>query len=167
MNSWINTVDYSTVFMFCKAFVCLCDLFPFMCFFSGYVTWLLHVNQVTFQGCDINEARHLYDHLAVMCPIMVSTNGAAGDIAKWVFLPSLASHCIAGPVSCLSHLPRIPVWHRHSMVRHLGLCGRQDSRGKRGDGQFISHCLTFTIHCLPINSTNSKISLISKANNRY
>ncbi len=28
--------------------------------------------QVTFQGCDIDEARHLYDQLAVVCPMMVS-----------------------------------------------------------------------------------------------
>lgn len=28
--------------------------------------------QVTFQACDIEEARHLYDQLAVVCPVMVS-----------------------------------------------------------------------------------------------
>ena len=28
--------------------------------------------QVTFQACDIGEARFLYDQLAVICPIMVS-----------------------------------------------------------------------------------------------
>ena len=27
--------------------------------------------QVTFQACDIDEARHLYDQLAVICPMMV------------------------------------------------------------------------------------------------
>lgn len=27
--------------------------------------------QVTFQACDIDEARHLYDQLAVVCPVMV------------------------------------------------------------------------------------------------
>lgn len=30
--------------------------------------------QVTFQACDIEEARHLYDQLAVVCPVMVSGN---------------------------------------------------------------------------------------------
>ena len=29
---------------------------------------------MTFQACDIDEARHLYDHLAVMCPIIVRHN---------------------------------------------------------------------------------------------
>lgn len=28
-------------------------------------------SQVTFQACDIEEARLLYDQLAVICPIMV------------------------------------------------------------------------------------------------
>lgn len=28
--------------------------------------------QVTFQGCDIQEACHLYDQLSIVCPIMVS-----------------------------------------------------------------------------------------------
>jgi glutamate--cysteine ligase catalytic subunit len=28
--------------------------------------------QVTFQACNINEGRKLYDQLAVLCPIMVS-----------------------------------------------------------------------------------------------
>jgi len=28
--------------------------------------------QITFQACTINEARHLYDQLAVICPIAVS-----------------------------------------------------------------------------------------------
>ena len=28
--------------------------------------------QVTFQACNIEEARYLYDQLAGMCPIMVS-----------------------------------------------------------------------------------------------
>lgn len=28
--------------------------------------------QVTFQACDIEEARHLYDQLAVVCPLLVS-----------------------------------------------------------------------------------------------
>ena len=28
--------------------------------------------QVTFQGCDIGESRHLYDQMAVICPMMVS-----------------------------------------------------------------------------------------------
>lgn len=27
--------------------------------------------QVTFQACDIEEARHLYDQLACVCPVMV------------------------------------------------------------------------------------------------
>ena len=27
--------------------------------------------QVTFQACDIDEARHLYDQLACVCPVMV------------------------------------------------------------------------------------------------
>ena len=27
---------------------------------------------MTFQACNINEARHLYDQLAVLTPIMVS-----------------------------------------------------------------------------------------------
>ena len=67
--------------------------------------WLRHVtaDQMTFQGCDINEARHLYDHLAVMCPIMVSTNGAQEN--HWVHLSLFSSaHCVAGLVSRLSHL---------------------------------------------------------------
>ena len=37
--------------------------------------WDVHVyksyQQVTFQGCDLEESRHLYDQLSVMCPIMV------------------------------------------------------------------------------------------------
>lgn len=31
----------------------------------------LFVVQVTFQAVNIDEARHLYDQLAVVCPIMV------------------------------------------------------------------------------------------------
>ena len=27
--------------------------------------------QVTFQGCDVEEACHLYDQLSIVCPIMV------------------------------------------------------------------------------------------------
>ena len=27
--------------------------------------------QMTFQACEINEARYLYDHLSPMCPILV------------------------------------------------------------------------------------------------
>ncbi len=27
--------------------------------------------QVTFQACDVDEARHLYDQLSVICPILV------------------------------------------------------------------------------------------------
>uniref|UniRef100_A0A1X7UMB8 Glutamate--cysteine ligase n=1 Tax=Amphimedon queenslandica TaxID=400682 RepID=A0A1X7UMB8_AMPQE len=33
--------------------------------------------QVTFQGCDLNETRHLYDQLSVMCPIMLALTAAA------------------------------------------------------------------------------------------
>ncbi len=31
--------------------------------------------QVTFQGCDIDEACHLYDQLSVVCPVMVREVG--------------------------------------------------------------------------------------------
>lgn len=31
----------------------------------------MSVIQVTFQAVNIDEARHLYDQLAVICPIMV------------------------------------------------------------------------------------------------
>ena len=34
--------------------------------------------QVTFQACDIDEARHLYDQLAVICPMMVCGGGGDG-----------------------------------------------------------------------------------------
>lgn len=27
--------------------------------------------QVTFQACDVDEARHLYDQLSVICPMLV------------------------------------------------------------------------------------------------
>ena len=37
----------------------------------AHMTVPTHPPQVTFQACDIQEARHLYDHLAVVCPIMV------------------------------------------------------------------------------------------------
>jgi glutamate--cysteine ligase catalytic subunit len=30
--------------------------------------------QITFQACDINEARRLYDQLAPVAPIMVRSN---------------------------------------------------------------------------------------------
>ena len=33
-----------------------------------------HVVQVTFQACDLQEARLLYDQLAVICPMMVYKN---------------------------------------------------------------------------------------------
>ena len=29
--------------------------------------------QLTFQACDLTEAKHLYDQLAVLCPVMVSS----------------------------------------------------------------------------------------------
>ena len=32
--------------------------------------------QMTFQACNINEARVLYDHLTPLCPIMVSSVAA-------------------------------------------------------------------------------------------
>lgn len=32
--------------------------------------------QVTFQACDIDEARHLYDQLSILCPMMVSISVA-------------------------------------------------------------------------------------------
>lgn len=31
----------------------------------------IHSLQVTFQACNVDEARFLYDQLAVMCPLMV------------------------------------------------------------------------------------------------
>ncbi len=33
--------------------------------------------QITFQACNITEARHLYDQLAVLTPIMLSLTAAA------------------------------------------------------------------------------------------
>ena len=36
--------------------------------------------QMTFQACGIDEARHLYDQLSPLCPIMVS-----GQIIKVLF----------------------------------------------------------------------------------
>ena len=89
----------------------------FLCFFFGYV---VTADQVTFQGCDINEARHLYDHLAVMCPIMVSAKGMVNEIAKYIFhsslppivnlhFPMMLHIHVAGLVSCLSHLPWVLV----------------------------------------------------------
>ena len=35
--------------------------------------------QVTFQACDLPEARLLYDQLAVICPIMVGSDGITGS----------------------------------------------------------------------------------------
>ncbi len=37
---------------------------------NSIIYWLLLL-QVTLQGCDIDEARLLYDQLSNMCPIMV------------------------------------------------------------------------------------------------
>lgn len=33
--------------------------------------------QVTFQACDVHEACHLYDHLSVVCPIMLALSAAS------------------------------------------------------------------------------------------
>ena len=44
----------------------------------------MFVVQVTFQAVNIDEARHLYDQLAVVCPIMV--RGLYCSVAIIVFL---------------------------------------------------------------------------------
>lgn len=40
--------------------------------------------QVTFQACDIEEARHLYDHLAPVCPIMLALSASSPVFRGWL-----------------------------------------------------------------------------------
>lgn len=40
---------------------------------------------MTFQACDINEARHLYDQLAVLTPVIVSTHVHAPMLSLCLF----------------------------------------------------------------------------------
>ena len=49
------------------------------------LTLALALTQVTFQGRDIEESRHLYDHLAVLSPILLALT-AATPIARGALL---------------------------------------------------------------------------------
>ena len=117
-----------------------------MCFQHCFVDFsrLCHVtaDQVTFQGCDINEARHLYDHLAVMCPIMVSAMERLVNCKAYLSLFSSPNHGfafphdIAGSWPCRLLLPSFVGTCVTSTLdgpssRHLWMTGQQRREGRR------------------------------------
>ena len=50
----------------------ICALHHYYIIVYDIIVLIVSISQVTFQACDIEEARHLYDQLAVICPVMVS-----------------------------------------------------------------------------------------------
>ena len=70
--------------------------------------------QCTFQCCNINEARMLYDQLAIISPILVRLRCKV-DGAVSQFIP-------AGFECLMSDLARPFGRHGLPLVHHLGLC---------------------------------------------
>ena len=85
----------------------------------------LFVVQVTFQAVNIDEARHLYDQLAVVCPIMVH------DLYFSIAIVSLFLIFKACYFSCHSSLPRLSMWHWLPLGYNCRFCGWQNTRRER------------------------------------
>ncbi len=99
--------------------------------------------QVTFQGCDITEARLLYDQLAVICPIMVRSFCVCVCVCALI-IPCIFLICIlVGSVCSFSNLQRLSGWHWLSMASHFRFSGWQNWGRKRIEGE--CRCLSSVV----------------------
>lgn len=84
--------------------------------------------QVTFQACSINEARRLYDQLAVLSPITVSCFvllplGRAEVLVCFLFCFSHSRSFVAGFDGSLADSPWLFGGYGLSLAHYFGLCG--------------------------------------------
>jgi glutamate--cysteine ligase catalytic subunit len=63
--------------------------------------------QITFQALDINEARDLYDQLAVVAPLFMAISAGTPMIKGWLLDTDTRWDVISGSVDCRSHSPRL------------------------------------------------------------
>ena len=61
--------------------------------------------QITFQALDINEARDLYDQLAVVAPLFMAISAGTPMIKGWLLDTDTRWDVISGSVDCRSHSP--------------------------------------------------------------
>jgi hypothetical protein len=84
---------YSTTLSITRLFFLLTFMLLFLLLFCFGLSNAFF--QVTFQGRDVAESRHLYDQLAVMAPIMLALTAATpihkGKLADWVSLQVFCS----------------------------------------------------------------------------
>lgn len=89
--------------------------------------------QITFQACNIDEARHLYDHLAPVAPIMVMYSW----VERFEALSADIVRRIACIDSCMSHFPWLSCWCGLSMECDCCQCGWSHARRTRIEGIHI------------------------------
>jgi len=56
--------------------------------------------QVTFQAANLNESRHLYDHLAVLTPIMMALTAASPYMRGWLLAEDVRWSIVGESVDC-------------------------------------------------------------------
>jgi glutamate--cysteine ligase catalytic subunit len=58
--------------------------------------------QITFQAWDVNEARDLYDQLAVVSPLFMAISAATPMVKGWLLDTDTRWDTISGSVDCRS-----------------------------------------------------------------